>query len=67
MSASFEDIIAQVKALPVKKLSVCVAQDKNVLEACRVALDRGVRLRFFMEMRTRSAQSRTRMESASTE
>ncbi len=42
MSASFEDIIAQVKALPVKKLSVCVAQDKNVLEACRVALDRGV-------------------------
>ena len=39
MSACFEDIIDQVKALPVKKLSVCVAQDKNVLEACRLRMD----------------------------
>ena len=35
MSASFEDIIAQVKALPTKTLSICVAQDENVLKAAQ--------------------------------
>lgn len=42
MSASFEDIIAQVKALPTKTLSICVAQDENVLKAAQQAQARGV-------------------------
>lgn len=42
MSASFEEIIAEVKRLPKKKLAVSVAQDENVLMAVKAAQDRGV-------------------------
>lgn len=42
MSASFDDIIAQVNKLPRKKLSVCVAQDENVLLAVSKAQQLGI-------------------------
>ncbi len=42
MSASFEDILAQVKKIPTKKLSVAAAQDRPVLEAAYEAHKRGI-------------------------
>lgn len=42
MSASFEDILAQVKAIPTKKLSVAAAQDLPVMEAVYEAQKRGI-------------------------
>jgi phosphate butyryltransferase len=42
MSASFEDILAQVKKIPTKKLSVAAAQDCPVLEAAYEAHKRGI-------------------------
>ena len=44
MSASFDSIIAKVKSLPPKKLSVAVAQDVNVLKAVEAARDKGIAL-----------------------
>jgi phosphate butyryltransferase len=42
VSASFEDILAQVKAIPTKKLSVAAAQDLPVMEAVYEAQKRGI-------------------------
>lgn len=42
MSASFEDILAQVKEIPTKKLSVAAAQDLPVMEAVFEAKERGI-------------------------
>lgn len=42
MSASFDGIIAKVKSLPMKKLSVAVAQDGRVLEAASRARELGI-------------------------
>ena len=42
MSKHFDDIIAQVKAIPMKKLSVAAAEDENVLEAVRKARREGI-------------------------
>ena len=42
MSASFEEIIARVKSLPAKKLSIAVAQDGRVLEAAARAKELGI-------------------------
>lgn len=42
MSASFEDILAQVKQIPTKKLSVAAAQDLPVMEAAYEAQKRGI-------------------------
>ena len=42
MSASFDDILAQVREIPTKKLSVAAAQDLPVLEAVYEAKRRGI-------------------------
>ncbi len=42
MSKHFDDIIAQVKSIPMKKLSVAAAEDENVLEAVRKARREGI-------------------------
>ncbi|MCI2049926.1 MAG: phosphate butyryltransferase [Lachnospiraceae bacterium] len=42
MSASFEELLKQVKMCPKKVLSVAVAQDTNVLEAVSEAQDKGI-------------------------
>ncbi len=42
MSASFEDILAQVKQIPTQKLSVAAAQDLPVMEAAYEAQKRGI-------------------------
>ena len=42
MSKHFDDIIAQVKAIPMKKLSVAAAEDENVLEAVKKAREDGI-------------------------
>ena len=42
MSASFEDILAQVQQIPTKKLSVAAAQDLPVMEAVYEAKKRGI-------------------------
>ena len=42
MSKHFDDIIAQVKSIPMKKLAVAAAEDDNVLEAVRKARREGI-------------------------
>ena len=42
MSKTFEDLISKVKEIPMKKVSVAVAQDSAVLEAVRAAKDRQI-------------------------
>ena len=42
MSKSFKDIIAKVKEVPMKKVSVAVAQDDEVLKAVRTAKDQQI-------------------------
>lgn len=42
MAKSFDEILAQVKSCPKKKVSVAVAQDENVLEAVMVAKKEGI-------------------------
>ena len=42
MSKTFEDLISKVKEIPMKKVSVAVAQDSAVLEAVRAAKDRKI-------------------------
>ena len=42
MSKHFDDIIAQVKSIPMKKLAVAAAEDENVLEAVRKARRDGI-------------------------
>ena len=42
MSASFDDILTQVREIPTKKLSVAAAQDRPVLEAVYEAKARGI-------------------------
>ncbi|MBR2186783.1 MAG: phosphate butyryltransferase [Lachnospiraceae bacterium] len=42
MSKHFDDIIAQVKSIPMKKLAVAAAEDENVLEAVRKARREGI-------------------------
>ncbi len=41
-SKSFDDLLAKVGEIKLKKLSVAVAQDKAVLEAVKVAKERGI-------------------------
>ena len=41
-SKSFEDLLAKVSEIKLKKLSVAVAQDKAVLEAVKIAKERGI-------------------------
>ena len=42
MSKTFDDLISKVKEIPMKKVSVAVAQDSAVLEAVRTAKDRKI-------------------------
>ncbi len=42
MSKSFDDILAKLSTIETKKMSVAVAQDTPVLEAVKVAHDRGI-------------------------
>ena len=42
MSKTFDDLISKVKGIPMKKVSVAVAQDSAVLEAVRAAKDRKI-------------------------
>ena len=42
MSKSFDDILSKLKTAEVKKMSVAVAQDTHVLEAVKVARERGI-------------------------
>ena len=42
MSRPFEELVAKVKELEMKKVSVAVAQDSAVIEAVRIAKDRGI-------------------------
>ena len=42
MSRPFEDLVAKVKNFEMKKVSVAVAQDSAVIEAVRMAKDRGI-------------------------
>ena len=42
MSKNFDDILAKLKTADIKKMSVAVAQDTHVLEAVRVAKERGI-------------------------
>ena len=42
MSSSFESILAKVREIPTKKLSVAVAQDRPVMEAVHEAMQRGI-------------------------
>ncbi|MCI9200687.1 MAG: phosphate butyryltransferase [Lachnospiraceae bacterium] len=42
MSKTFDDLISKVKEIPMKKVSVAVAQDSAVLEAVRAAKDRQI-------------------------
>ena len=41
MSKNFDDILAKLKTASTKKMSVAVAQDTHVLEAVKVAKERG--------------------------
>ena len=65
MSASFEDILAQVKEIPTKKLSVAAAQDLPVMEAVFEAKERGIAEPILVGdgiwTRTASASSMSRM------
>ena len=42
MSKTFDELISQVTGIPMKKVSVAVAQDSAVLEAVRTAKDRKI-------------------------
>ena len=42
MSKTFDELISKVKEIPMKKVSVAVAQDSAVLEAVRAAKDRQI-------------------------
>ena len=42
MSKNFDDILAKLKTASTKKMSVAVAQDTHVLEAVKVAKERGI-------------------------
>ncbi|MBQ9303365.1 phosphate butyryltransferase [Butyrivibrio sp.] len=42
MSKSFDDILAKLKTASTKKMSVAVAQDTHVLEAVKIAKERGI-------------------------
>ena len=42
MSKNFDDILAKLKTTSTKKMSVAVAQDTHVLEAVKVAKERGI-------------------------
>ena len=42
MSSSFESILAKVREIPTKKLSVAAAQDRPVMEAVHEAMRRGI-------------------------
>ena len=42
MSKTFDDILAKLKSADTKKMSVAVAQDTHVLEAVKVAKERGI-------------------------
>ncbi|RKM60716.1 phosphate butyryltransferase [Butyrivibrio sp. XB500-5] len=42
MSKNFDDILAKLKTATTKKMSVAVAQDTHVLEAVKVAKERGI-------------------------
>lgn len=42
MTKSFDDILTMVKSCSMKKVAVAVAQDENVLEAVKVAKERGI-------------------------
>ena len=42
MSKNFDDILAKLKTAEKKKMSVAVAQDTHVLEAVKVAKERGI-------------------------
>ena len=42
MSKNFDDILAKLKTASTKKMSVAVAQDSHVLEAVKVAKERGI-------------------------
>ena len=42
MSRPFEELVAKVKNFEMKKVSVAVAQDSAVIEAVRIAKDRGI-------------------------
>lgn len=42
MTKNFDDILAMVKSCSKKKVAVAVAQDENVLEAVKVAKERGI-------------------------
>ena len=42
MSKNFDDILAKLKTAETKKMSVAVAQDTHVLEAVKVAKERGI-------------------------
>ncbi len=42
MSKHFDDIIEQVRSIPMKKISVAAAEDENVLEAVRKARREGI-------------------------
>ena len=42
MSKNFDDILAKLKTADTKKMSVAVAQDSHVLEAVKVAKERGI-------------------------
>lgn len=42
MAKSFDELIAQVAAIPMKKAAVCVSQDSAVIEAVRAAKDRKI-------------------------
>jgi phosphate butyryltransferase len=42
MKKTFDELIAKLKDIPMKKVAVACAQDSNVLEAVRAAKDRGI-------------------------
>jgi phosphate butyryltransferase len=42
MIKTFDDILSKVKECSIKKVSVAVAQDEAVLEACKAAKERGI-------------------------
>ena len=42
MSKNFDDILAKLKNATKKKMSVAVAQDSHVLEAVKIAKERGI-------------------------
>ena len=56
MSASFEDILAQVKEIPTKKLSVAAAQDLPVMEAVLRRRREESQSRFWSVMSRRSVR-----------